>query len=877
MASKIINNSFFYLFVFTLLFGVLFYNMIGFKAMDEISGLILLVIYLIYLFTTNDRKFNAGVLITLAIFIFYFCYSIYVSYNIHQAIILDFLIQIRPYLTFFIVSQISPSFSKSQKLLLKRLCVIMWVLMIPVGMYGFVSPSFFYAIFEQPSNYVVNIGCLSFVYLFCSNFSIRDRILFFIMFATGLLATYTHFYSILLLTCGILLYFHHPNVFKFNLRTGIALAIITLIVIHIARIQVSEYVTPVNTTSQTSRSYLYKTSVDILKDFFPLGSGFASFGTDASGLYYSKIYSKYGLTSIDGLSQQDWFSVSDSYYPSLAQFGIVGIILYLFFWGLILSKALAKFKEEGDIQLFVLVLILASFVFIENISDSFFTSNKGYYMMMFLGVLFGKKKTLNQTMDNYDNTFVASAPAEYAIENETIKNNIQPINGKVSDVQISSIENKSYDEENKLEQDRVIYRMPPIPIREEDLLEKEMQAYTSQLLEKDHAEHKYQEQEDPNENFYEDEDDFDDDEYDDNDFDDEEDTFDSEQNTKQENTKDITSASDDSSENKPDNHPEITDEDNLNPNGIISETEIASTPKIENSEDQTAQITDISISQKDDDFESAPLIEKDKHQQRVSLVDDNKDPEELQPPVQPKKKKVVKTTGKTKLAVNNTDQDLSIKELTGQPSENIIEQAPEAKDLTIASDKQENIAAEKATHHLVAETFAMDTNTNVEPDNSTKSPTIINNVTDTDGMTVSRSKEINEDMVVRQNEKLQVTPVENTEIENNSSIPETIVDNPMINISASDWDKIVNNNFDEILLPVSETDITPNSDLVKEYMDIIEEHITPQKEIETQEINETSDYIKYLEDYLTQKKQENTIHNLKDENNEQDEQIDYII
>jgi hypothetical protein len=66
----------------------------------------------------------------------------------------------------------------------------------------------------------------------------------------------------------------------------------------------------------------------------------------------------------------------------------------LFFWVYILSKSLWQFKQDGDIQLFVILLILASFVFIENISDSFLTSNKGFFMMMFLGLLFGKRERL---------------------------------------------------------------------------------------------------------------------------------------------------------------------------------------------------------------------------------------------------------------------------------------------------------------------------------------------------------------------------------------------------------------------------------------------------------------------------------------------------
>lgn len=626
IASKIIHNYFFYLFVFTLFFGVLLYNMIGIKAMDEISGLVLLLFYGIYIFTTKNKKFNAGVLITVAIFIFYFCYSIYVSNNTHQAIAIDFLIQIRPYLTFFIVSQIAPSFSDNQRLLLKRLCLIMWVFFIPVGIYGFVNPSFFYTVFEQPANYIGNIGCLSLVFLFSSNFSIRDRFIFALMLATGLLATHTNFYSFFLLTCGILLYFHHPNVFKFNLRTGIALAVITLVIIHIARAQISEYVLPSDTISNeynlTSRSHLYKTSVDILKDFFPLGSGFASFGTLASGLYYSKIYSKYGLTSIEGLSQQDWFSVSDSYYPSLAQFGIIGIILYLFFWGAILHKAFIKFREKGDIQLFALVLILVSFVFIENISDSFFTSNKGYYMMMFLGVLFGKKKK-RANLDEDNNGF----------ESFSTKRGSKANKEKIVDNTILTIKQTSANNQpHTNEEEPIVYQMPPIPIREEDLLEKEIRAYTSQQLEKNEAKnHQIQEQksniegklnEEPyEEEEYEDEDLYEDEEYED-DFEEDEDTGDIELNSESEkNTDDISNL-----ESSLGNSADDTQNADNNSNEIIQETK-----KIITIKDEISDIADeiSSPSHITEGPEKASLTDRDELQLSTSLVDDEEELMEL--------------------------------------------------------------------------------------------------------------------------------------------------------------------------------------------------------------------------------------------------------
>lgn len=71
-------------------------------------------------------------------------------------------------------------------------------------------------------------------------------------------------------------------------------------------------------------------------DYFPFGCGLGSFGTFASAEYYSPIYEMYGLNHIWGLSKNMPIFICDAFYPELAQFGIIGAILY-FFSGIQLS------------------------------------------------------------------------------------------------------------------------------------------------------------------------------------------------------------------------------------------------------------------------------------------------------------------------------------------------------------------------------------------------------------------------------------------------------------------------------------------------------------------------------------------------------------
>ncbi|MDR2470282.1 MAG: hypothetical protein LBD27_07385 [Tannerella sp.] len=361
--------------------------------MDWMASLFLLVFYVFFVVTGKKRVSREIPALTL-VFLFYLCYSLYVSYNSQYAASLDFLTQIRPYAAFFIVSQMALPFSEQQKKWLKRICLCIWPFFIPVGIYGLVNSTAFDTIMGHETNFVSVVVCLSLVYLYCSDFTLKERFTFVFMLTTGLIAVHTGFYVFFLLAVGLLFCFRDATIFRRNWRTGISLFVAFACMLYIVTSQIAAtlLLPDVNggASDFTTRSVLYHTAIEMLRDFFPFGSGFASFATDASGACYSQIYAVYGLNAIDGLRPENCTAVSGSYYPSLAQFGIAGILLYLFFWVFVISGALLRFRQERNIRLFVLVLMLAGFIFIENVTDSFFTSNKGFFLMMFFGLLTGK-------------------------------------------------------------------------------------------------------------------------------------------------------------------------------------------------------------------------------------------------------------------------------------------------------------------------------------------------------------------------------------------------------------------------------------------------------------------------------------------------------
>ena len=133
-----------------------------------------------------------------------------------------------------------------------------------------------------------------------------------------------------------------------------------------------------------ARPLLYMKAFEILKDFPLFGSGLGSYATFASAVYYSPLYSKYQM--IYNYDIGNGLFICDTFYPSLAQFGFVGIFLFILFWKKRIHEGMMKMKYEQSVFTFQFVLLIVIFFAIESVADSTFTHNRGMYMLMLLAI-----------------------------------------------------------------------------------------------------------------------------------------------------------------------------------------------------------------------------------------------------------------------------------------------------------------------------------------------------------------------------------------------------------------------------------------------------------------------------------------------------------
>lgn len=391
------NKLLYSLFIIALVFGVILQDVIGFKSTDEICGMILLLTLIYSVFHSKDWEINKAFLITLIIFAFYTGYSFWIGSNAKQAIFMDLIIQMKPYLAFFCFYQLKPQFTPNQKYLLKQLSLLLWFILLPIGILGFFSPALLKNIMGHPTYFAASITALSLVYLYSSDYTKKDKLIFILLMTIGLASGRSKFYGFYALSISVLLYLENPQHLKFNIKNSFFALLILSVIIFITKDKLMYYFGDGLTGEENNMDYiarfvLYATSFKIFTDFFPFGSGLASFATHSSGYYYSPIYSQYGIDNVWGISKNNWSFIADTYYPSLAQFGIAGVALFILFWLYLLKKAYNIFLINKSTKVFSLILLITGYCLIENIADASFTSNRGFFMLMFMGLILSEKE-----------------------------------------------------------------------------------------------------------------------------------------------------------------------------------------------------------------------------------------------------------------------------------------------------------------------------------------------------------------------------------------------------------------------------------------------------------------------------------------------------
>lgn len=134
--------------------------------------------------------------------------------------------------------------------------------------------------------------------------------------------------------------------------------------------------------STQSRAVMLRTSVKVAKDYFPLGSGFGTFGTDISRQYYSKIYRLYGISDVYGLSKDYSAFITDSMFPSMiGETGFIGLFLYVLIFYNIFDNFSKNIKERKE-KIFLYLILF--YILIECVAETMLMTSRGVLLFCFI-------------------------------------------------------------------------------------------------------------------------------------------------------------------------------------------------------------------------------------------------------------------------------------------------------------------------------------------------------------------------------------------------------------------------------------------------------------------------------------------------------------
>ena len=396
MIQKVVlskNSLFFCFLLLGYVFGVIFYDFLGFDYTDELMALFLAIFAGVTVYERKNINDLYPLMILIGIFIFYTVYSFVISSNIPQAILKDFAIQIKPFLAFYCALLIAPVMSERQRQITSILCLIMGGIML-----GAIFSNNIEVFFVHHSRLATSATVTALLFLYCSSFKWSDIIIFILLLSIGFFSTRSKFYGFWGIALCLILYYKVGGIIKFNVKSiVVGIVIICLGILLSWKKIVVYYIDGAMTSEQMwSRPAMMVTAVRIFEDYFPFGSGLGSFGTSVSGEYYSKMYAKYGIDMLWGITKDNFTFIADAYYPELAQFGVIGAIIYFIFWGGIIHKAVGKREQMIPQKMQLFLLLIPTFFFIEGIADATLVSNRGVFMMILLGMVIANRKKLDE-------------------------------------------------------------------------------------------------------------------------------------------------------------------------------------------------------------------------------------------------------------------------------------------------------------------------------------------------------------------------------------------------------------------------------------------------------------------------------------------------
>lgn len=365
---------------------------VDFDWSDEILTVLLLLYAIVkQRYLVKDKKRMMEINIYMTLMIFYLLYSLAIRVTTPRGVFLDILQQVRPYAVFYLTWMMAPQFSPKQQ---KR---IKWVMLLSFFCYLFAfkfKPSLVTPFGGEESAALGQIAlCCAMVYYLFSKQTKRNRNITILIMLLGLISGKSKYFGECVCFIALVMFVKSRINFT-SVSTLLKVGALGAVVIFFTWTKFNAYyVEGFQEDAQAmARPATYETGMQIMfHDYVPFGSGLGSFGTAAAAKEYSPLYFKYHLNEIWGLDPTNPMFLADAFYPTLAEFGIVGLFFFLWFW----KRRLWEANKIPNLIYYRMALMCILALALESTADSSYLSGKGMGYFMILALCLNSARKVN--------------------------------------------------------------------------------------------------------------------------------------------------------------------------------------------------------------------------------------------------------------------------------------------------------------------------------------------------------------------------------------------------------------------------------------------------------------------------------------------------
>lgn len=150
---------------------------------------------------------------------------------------------------------------------------------------------------------------------------------------------------------------------------------------------------------QSPRQLLFRNGFNLMKEKFPFGTGFSTYGSDQAAKNYSELYYQLGFSNIWGLQPTNQMFLHDTFWPTIfAQYGFFGGLGYL---TLVIIQVHTIFITPTSNK--ALTILLFMYVLISSVGASIFLSAEGLTILLFMGLLTKNSRSFYKDKRKYEN------------------------------------------------------------------------------------------------------------------------------------------------------------------------------------------------------------------------------------------------------------------------------------------------------------------------------------------------------------------------------------------------------------------------------------------------------------------------------------------